>query len=173
MAANNARLIHGGTEEQEGVVSDLKEIMDQLVQGLNNINASIEAARAGEMGKGFAVVATEVGGLATRSSQSANETNTLIMSTVEAIEEGRQISVHTMKVFDSMAEQIEKASKGVKDIAGMVRQKVSVVAQAMDGLEHISGVVEGNVELSQNSEQVSMTMAEEAGSLLKMVEPTK
>lgn len=231
---NNARMIHNGTEEQEGVVSDLQNIMDKLVQGLNDsadativgstlidetvdsmrqgkeemaqlelsirkisdtsaeiekiigeinsiaqqtnmlsLNASIEAARAGEMGKGFAVVATEVGGLAARSSQAAKETSTLIMSTVEAIEEGRKISEQTMKVFDSMTEQIEKASTGVKDIADMVRRNVSVVTQAMEGLEQISDVVERNVEISQNSEQVSMTMSEEAGSLLKMVEPAE
>lgn len=229
---SNARLIHSGTEAQENVISDLKDIMDKLAQGLNNsadativgsmlinetvdsmkegkeqmeqmelsirkisdtsveieniigeinsiaqqtnmlsLNASIEAARAGEIGKGFAVVATEVGELAARSSQAAKETNTLIMSTVEAIEGGKKISEQTMKVFDSMAEQIEKASTSVKDIADMVRQNVSVVTQALDGLEHISSVVERNVEVSQNSEQVSMTMAEEAGNLLKMVEP--
>lgn len=229
---NNARMIHGGTEEQENVVSELQNIMDQLVKGLNesadatmvgstlidetvdsmkqgkeemeqlelsirkisdtsaeiekiigeinsiaqqtnmlSLNASIEAARAGELGKGFAVVATEVGELAARSSQAARETNTLIMSTVEAIEEGKEISEQTMKVFDSMAEQIEKANMGVKDIADMVRRNVSVVTQALDGLEHISDVVERNVEISQNSEQVSMTMAEEAGNLLNMVEP--
>ena len=229
---NNAQLIHNGTEEQENVVSDLKDIMDQLVHGLNSsadasmagsalinetvdsmqqgkeemaqlelsirkisdtsveiekiigeinsianqtnmlsLNASIEAARAGEMGKGFAVVATQVGELAARSSQAAKETSTLIMSTVEAIEEGRQISDQTLRVFDSMAEQIEKASAGIKDIEDMVRQTVSIVTQAMDGLEHISEVVERNVEISQNSEHVSATMAEEAGSLLRMVEP--
>ena len=229
---NNARLIHSGTEQQENVVSDLKNVMDKLVHGLNDsadativgstlidetvdtmkqgkeemeqlelsihkisdtsveiekiigeinsiaqqtnmlsLNASIEAARAGEMGKGFAVVATEVGDLAARSAQAAKETNALIMSTVEAIGEGRKISEQTMRVFDSMTAQIEKASMSVKDIADMVRQNVSVVTQAMDGLENISDVVQRNVEISQNSEQVSMTMAQEAGDLLKMVEP--
>ena len=229
---NNARLIHGGTEEQENVVNDLKAIMDKLVKGLNDsadatlagsalinetvdsmkqgkeqmeqlelsihkisdtsaeiekiigeissiaqqtnmlsLNASIEAARAGEMGRGFSVVATEVGGLATRSSQAAKETSTLIMSTIEAIEDGTKMSEQALKAFDSMAVQIEKASTGIKDIADTVRQTVSVVTQAMDGLEQISGVVERNVEISLNSEQVSMTMAEEAGNLLRMVEP--
>ena len=229
---DNARLIHSGTEEQETVVTDLRNTMNKLVQGLNSsadasvagsalidktvdsmrqgkmrmeelemsihkisdtstaiekiieeinsiagqtnmlsLNASIEAARAGEMGKGFAVVAAEVGALASRSSQAAKETATLIMSTIEAIEGGRKISEQTMEVFDSMAEQIEKASAGVKDIADMVRQNASIVSEAIDGLEHISDVVERNVGISQNSEQVSMTMAEEAGNLLKMVEP--
>ena len=229
---NNARLIHNGTEEQENVVNDLKDIMDQLVHGLNesadatvtgsnmindtvdfmrqgkaqmeqmedsirkisdtsadietiiseinsiaeqtsllSLNASIEAARAGEMGKGFAVVASEVGALSDRSSKAAKETSTLIMSTIEAVEYGKKISEQTIKVFESMAAQIEEASNGVKNIEDMVRQNVSVVSKAMDGLEHISGVVKRNVDISQNSENVSMTMAEEAGNLLRMVEP--
>ena len=155
--------------EIEKIIGEINSIAQQT--NMLSLNASIEAARAGEMGKGFAVVATEVGQLAARSSQAAKETNALIMSTVEAIEEGRKISEQTMKVFDSMTEQIEKASVSVKDITEMVRQNVSVVTQAMDGLEYISDVVERNVEISQNSEQVSLTMAQEAGNLLKMVEP--
>lgn len=163
------RKISDTSVEIEKIIGEINSIAQQT--NMLSLNASIEAARAGEMGKGFAVVATEVGGLAARSSQAAKETNTLIMSTVEAIEEGREISEQTMKVFDSMASQIEKASSGVKDIADMVRQNVSVVTQALEGLEHISDVVQRNVEISQNSEKVSMTMADEASSLLNMIEP--
>lgn len=163
------RKISDTSAEIEKIIGEINSIAQQT--NMLSLNASIEAARAGEMGKGFAVVATEVGELAARSSQAARETNTLIMSTVEAIAEGKQISDQTMKVFDNMAEQIEKASTGVKDIANVVRQNVSVVQQALDGLEHISDVVERNVAISQNSEQVSMTMAAEAGNLLNMVEP--
>ena len=163
------RKISDTSAEIEKIIEEINSIAQQT--NMLSLNASIEAARAGEMGKGFAVVATEVGELAARSSQAARETSMLIMGTVEAIEEGKQISEQTMKVFDSMAEQIEKASAGVKDIADMVRRNVSVVTQALDGLEHISDVVERNVEISQNSEQVSMTMSEEAGNLLNMVEP--
>lgn len=155
--------------EIEKIIGEISAIAQQT--NMLSLNASIEAARAGEAGKGFAVVATEVGGLAARSSQAAKETNSLIMSTVVAIEEGRKISELAMQVFDGMAEQIEKASSGVKNIADTVRQNVSIVTQAVDGLERISQVVERNVEVSQDSEQVSMMMAEEAGNLLKMVEP--
>lgn len=43
---DNARLIHNGTEEQETVVTDLRNIMDKLVQGLNS---SADATVAGSM----------------------------------------------------------------------------------------------------------------------------
>lgn len=163
------RKISDTSAEIEKIIGEISSIAQQT--NMLSLNASIEAARAGEMGKGFAVVATQVGELAARSSQAAKETSALIMSTVEAIEDGRQISEQAMQVFDSMAEQIEKASTGVKDIADIVRQNVSIVSEAIGGLERIYDVVERNVEISQNSKQVSMTMAEEAGSLLKMVEP--
>lgn len=162
------RKISETSAEIEKIIGEINSIAQQT--NMLSLNASIEAARAGEMGKGFAVVAAEVGELAARSSQAAKETSNLIMSTVEAIEGGKKISDQTMGVFDSMGEQIEKASTGVKEIADMVRKNVSVVTQALDGLEHISNVVERNVEISQDSEQVSMTMAEEAGNLLQMVE---
>ncbi len=48
--------------------------------------------------------------------------------------------------------------------------EVSIVGQALDGLKRISSVVERNVEISQNSEQASVSMANETGSLLKMIE---
>ncbi|MCH5256500.1 MAG: methyl-accepting chemotaxis protein [Lachnospiraceae bacterium] len=163
------RKIGDTSDEIEKIIAEINSIAQQT--NMLSLNASIEAARAGEMGKGFAVVATQVGELAARSSQAAKETNTLIMSTLDAIEDGIKISDQTMKVFDSMAEQIEKASTSVGDIADIVLSNVSVVTEAKEGLEHISGVVERNVEISQNSEQVSMTMAEAAGNLLRMVEP--
>lgn len=160
-------------------ISDTTDKIGQMIGEINSIaqqtnmlslNASIEAARAGETGKGFAVVATEVGELATRSSQAAKETKDLVMSSVAAVEDGRKIAGKTMEVFDVMAEEIEKASTSVERIAGMVRQNVSIVSDAMEGLGRISEVVEQNVEISQNSEQVSLTMTKEAEKLKELVD---
>ena len=227
---DSARSILGGTQEQEIVVNDLKEIMAGLADGLNDsadatatgaelvrqtvntmqqgreqiqqmeqaiqkindtslqiekiigeinaiagqtnmlsLNASIEAARAGDSGRGFAVVAVQVGELAARSAAMAKETNDLITTAIEAVEDGRSVTDRTVKIFDSMTEEIEKASEGVNQIADTVRRNVSVVTQAANGLERISDVVKRNVEISRGSEQTSITMAEEAGNLMQMV----
>lgn len=160
-------------------ISDTTDKIGQMIGEINSIaqqtnmlslNASIEAARAGETGKGFAVVATEVGELATQSSQVAKETKDLVMSSVAAVEDGRKIAEKTVEVFDVMAEEIEKASGSVEKIAGMVRQNVTIVSDAMEGLGRISEVVEQNVTISQNSEQVSLTMTKEAEKLKELVE---
>lgn len=160
-------------------ISDTTDQIGQMIGEINSIaqqtnmlslNASIEAARAGETGKGFAVVATEVGELATRSSQAAKETKDLVMSSVAAVEDGRRIAEKTMEVFDVMAGEIEKASSSVEKIAGMVRQNVSIVSDAMEGLGRISEVVEQNIMISQNSEQASLTMTKEAEKLKDLVD---
>lgn len=157
------------TTDQIGrMIGEINSIAQQT--NMLSLNASIEAARAGETGKGFAVVATEVGELATRSSQAAKETKDLVMSSVAAVEDGRRIAEKTMEVFDVMAGEIEKASNSVEKIAGMVRQNVSIVSDAMEGLGRISEVVEQNVVISQNSEQASLTMTKEAEKLKDLVD---
>lgn len=227
----NANSIHQGTGEQERAVEDLKQIMTQLTQELNDsanasvdvmtetestaekilqtqsqmellkdsmgkisemsmaiekiigeinsiaqqtnmlsLNASIEAARAGEMGKGFAVVATQVGELAARSSQAAKETAELITSSMKAVEDGRQITEQTVETFGVAVEKIEKANHDMEGITVMVRQNVDIVTHIVDQIGRISNVVEENVQISNNTKQVSSDMADVAGKLLELVE---
>lgn len=227
----NAQTISNGTDEQERAVEDLKQIMDQLTQELNNsvnatvnvtsatgatsekilqtqssmqllkdsmqkisdmsmsiekiigeinsiaqqtnmlsLNASIEAARAGDMGKGFAVVATQVGELAARSAQAAKETNELIMNSINAVEDGRAITDQTVEAFGVVVENIEQTDQYVAEITDMVRQNVDIVSHAVSQIERISNVVEENVQISQNTKQVSANMADITGKLLEIVE---
>lgn len=227
----NADNIYQGTEKQEQAVSDLKKIMDQLTQELNNsvsaskeitaasqattgeivttqsqmallqnsmqkisdmsmqiesiideinsiaeqtnllsLNASIEAARAGETGRGFAVVASQVGELAARSAQAAKETNELITNSLKAIKEGQDITEKTVSTFGVVAQNIEQSVKDVEDISGMVQQNVSIVDLAAKQLVQISNVVTENVNISQNTKEVSSNMADITNNLLNIIE---
>ena len=150
------------------IISEINSIAEQT--NLLSLNASIEAARAGEVGKGFAVVATQVGELAARSAQAAKETNELITNSINAVENGKDITDQTVRAFGVVVENMEKASKDVKEITDMVKGNVDIVADAVDRMGRISDVVEKNVQISRDTKQVSSNMADVAGKLLELVE---
>ena len=152
----------------EEIIGEINSIAHQT--NMLSLNASIEAARVGENGKGFAVVATQVGDLAARSAQAAKQTSELITNSINAVEEGRVITKKTAEEFSTVVRQIEEASRSVNEITEMVTQNVNTVTQAVDGLNVIASVVEKNMQISQNSKEASMNMADEAGKLLQLVE---
>lgn len=152
----------------ETIIGEINSIAEQT--NLLSLNASIEAARAGEMGKGFAVVATQVGELAARSAQAAKETNDLITNSINAVESGKEITDKTADAFSVAVENIEKSNKDVQEITDMVRQNVDIVADAVGKMVRISDVVEKNIQISQNTKQVSSNMADVAGKLLELVD---
>ena len=155
------------SREIEKIIVEIADIASQT--NLLALNASIEAARAGESGQGFAVVATEVGNLATRSSQAARETNEMITNSISAINEGLKLTKDTATAFGSVVQEIERANTGVEEIAEMVRKNVAVVGQAVAELEKITSVVNANAEISESSKQISANMADITGRLLNIV----
>lgn len=78
------------SKEIESIIGEIEDIASQT--NLLSLNASIEAARAGEAGRGFAVVADQIGKLAADSAQSAINTKTLIVKSLEEVEVGNEIT---------------------------------------------------------------------------------
>lgn len=150
------------------IINEINSIAEQT--NLLSLNASIEAARAGDAGRGFVVVATQVGELAARSAQAAKETNELITNSINAVEDGKDITDHTAEAFGVVVENIEKANRDVKEIVNMVKENMDIVADAVERMGKISDVVEKNVQISENTKQVSSNVADVAGKLLDLVE---
>lgn len=76
----------------------------------------------------------------------------------------------TAKIFSETMKDIESANSNVKSIAEMVKNNVDIVNEASDGMSRISGVVEKNVLISQDTKQVSENMVSVSGRLLELVE---
>ena len=152
----------------EKIIDEINSIAEQT--NLLSLNASIEAARAGESGRGFAVVASQVGVLAARSAQAAKETNELITNSLEAVREGQRITEQTASTFGLVVENIEQSRQDVESIARMVAQNVSIVDLAVRQLVQISNVVTENVDISQNTKEVSSNMADITNNLLEIIE---
>lgn len=164
---NSMQKISDMSMQIEKIIDEINSIAEQT--NLLSLNASIEAARAGESGRGFAVVASQVGELAARSAQAAKETNELITNSLEAVKEGQKITEQTVSTFGLVVENIEQSRKDVEEISYMVQQNVSVVDLAVKQLIQISNVVTDNVDISQNTKEVSSHMADITNNLLEII----
>ena len=67
-------------------------------------------------------------------------------------------------------ENIEQSRQDVETIAQMVAQNVSIVDLAVKQLVQISNVVTENVDISQNTKEVSSNMADITNNLLEIIE---
>ena len=75
-----------------------------------------------------------------------------------------------MGTFGLVVENIEQSRKDVEEISRMVAQNVSIVELAVRQLTQISSVVMENVDISQNTKEVSSNMADITNNLLEMIE---
>ncbi len=89
---------------------------------------------------------------------------------MRAVKEGQDITEQTVGTFGLVVENIEQSRKDVEEISRMVAQNVSIVELAVRQLTQISSVVMENVDISQNTKEVSSNMADITNNLLEMIE---
>jgi methyl-accepting chemotaxis protein len=146
-------------------VSEMVRVIDEVAfqTSMLSLNAAIEASRAGESGRGFAVVATEVGQLAQRCAESAEEIRVLIGNT------GAQAQLSTEKL-DAASSSLDGVVRGVRDISGALRiisdhstqhsQDLQQVTHAVGSLDEITRENAKLVEQSATASHALVTRAD-------------
>ena len=137
-------------------MNHLKEVsvkVNKVVKDIDNIafqtnilalNAAVEAARAGAAGKGFAVVAEEVGNLASKSAESAKNTEVLMEEITSSIELGIRISEDAVGAFNKVVEAESRTQGIMNNISSLSMEQQSALQNLTISSSSIETVINKN-----------------------------
>ena len=171
--AENQKAIENAMEELQSLMR-IDEMASQILDitsqtNLLSLNASIEAARAGEAGKGFAVVADQIGKLAADSANSAVNTRELIDKTLVEIQKGNEITITTAEAFNQIISDMNSFAEMAQNTMEKANTQAESLEQIGQGIEQLSGVVQGTAASSEENTAISINLAEGADKMNERV----
>ena len=159
------------SKEIGNIITDIEDIASQT--NLLSLNASIEAARAGEAGRGFAVVADQIGKLASDSAKSVINTRELIDKTLVEIGKGNAITRTTADAFNQIIADMESFAEMAQNTMEKANSQADSLEQIGQGIEQLSGVVQGTAASSEENTAISVNLADEAAKMQDHVKTFK
>jgi methyl-accepting chemotaxis protein len=152
-------------------ISDIISVIDGIAFQTNilALNAAVEAARAGEQGRGFAVVAGEVRTLAQRSAQAAKEIKSLIVDSVEKVDNGAKLVHEAGETMGEIVSQVRRVSELIADISHATSEQSSGINQVGQAVNQLDQVTQQNAALVEQSAAAAESLKHQASALADVV----
>ena len=152
------------------IVSIVKTIEDIAFQtNVLALNASIESARAGAAVKGFSVVSDEVRSLASKSSEAAKNTSTLIGRSIQDVKTGTESTNLAISAMQVIGECIQSIKILMDEIALASSQQSEMIVSVENRIKEVSKVIQTNSDAAEESASVSNELSGQAKTLNQLI----
>ncbi len=160
-----------GINDSSKKIADIISVIDGIAFQTNilALNAAVEAARAGEQGRGFAVVASEVRSLAGRSADAAKEIKTLIVTSVERVDQGTALVDKAGSTMTEVVESIRRVTNIMGEISSASNEQASGVAQVGEAVTQMDQATQQNAALVEEMAAAASSLKMQAQELVDTV----